>query len=118
MMYRKRADRDALAGLRSILSTFGCMLSVLAILMSCTETTYTGRISVRGNEPHTYLALVTSDNQEYRIVGDLEQKIRSSYQNKRVTVAGRIVKEALGPGFPTELRVEKVLKVEDRRPES
>ncbi|MCW8966292.1 MAG: hypothetical protein OQK82_06370, partial [Candidatus Pacearchaeota archaeon] len=37
-----------------------------------TSVTIKGRITVKGNEPHTYLVIITEDKMEYTIVGDLE----------------------------------------------
>jgi hypothetical protein len=67
-----------------------------------------GKIAVKGNEPHTYVAIVTEDKREYRIVGDLETEIRRVYQQKIVIVDGIIVKESNSPLIPPELEVLKI----------
>ena len=79
------------------------------ILAGCL--TYTGRVSVKGNEPHSYVVLVTQDDTAYRLVGDLAPRIRKEYQNMTIVVRGCIVKEAVGPGFPAELHVEEIVRV-------
>ena len=91
---------------------FFCTIAVIGIItVSCV--TFSGRVAVKGNEPHTYIVLITEDT-EYSIVGDLAGEIRSEYQNKIITVTGKIVKKAI-PGKPAELEVYKILKVETVR---
>jgi hypothetical protein len=68
----------------------------------------TGKIAVKGNEPHTYVVIVTEDKREYRITGDLEPEIRKNYQQKRVIVDAVIVKESDSPLIPTEIDVLKI----------
>lgn len=72
---------------------------------------YRGKVSVKGSEPHTWTALTTSDT-VYKLTGSLTQEIRQEYQGHNLTIAGNIIKEALGPGFPAELEVIEIIKVE------
>lgn len=65
-----------------------------------------GQISMKGSMPNTYLALSTESGKEYKITGPLKEKLAADYQYKEVTLAGEIVKEAVGPGFPAEFRAE------------
>ena len=87
-------------------------LIMAVIVMGCV-TTYEGRVAVKGSEPHTYTVLVTPDNVEYKIVGDLAQLIYSDYQNRIIKVRGKITREAIGPGMPAELLVYEIIKVEE-----
>ncbi len=79
-------------------------------LEAVTGSVFAGTLSMKGSEPHTYLALTTEEGIEYKITGPLEKKLAGAYQYKKVTVAGKIVKEAVGPGFPAELNVSEILK--------
>jgi hypothetical protein len=93
---------------------------IAAGIFSCSDTvkgnvlpnsdTIKGRVSVKGNEPHTYLALKTV-KEEFKIVGLLTNEIRDKYQNKYIEVKGAIIKKAIGPGFPAELEVTSIVKV-------
>lgn len=83
----------------------------LLTMSACSSLKVAGRVAVKGNEPHTYLVLV-SDSREYKLVGPLQEKIWKTYQGQRIRVRGRIVREALGPGFPAELEVLEILEVE------
>ncbi len=84
---------------------------VAGLLMSC-NATFTGPVAVKGNEPFTYLALSTKDHGELRIAGPLAAKIRAEYQNRTLTVEGRITAKGTGPGFPPVLDVTRIVRVE------
>lgn len=64
----------------------------------------TGRITVTGSEPHVRLVVVT-DEVTYELVGDPAAELRR-LQQRRVTVRGRVVREAYEPGVPARLRVD------------
>ena len=68
------------------------------------EITVTGRVTVTGSEPHVRLVVVTAAA-TYELVGPAAEELRR-LQQRRVTVRGRIVREASGPGFPAQLRVD------------
>lgn len=83
-----------------------------AALTAC-SVTLVGKISVKGNEPHTYLALVTRDGEEFAITGDHVATLRASYQNATLRVSGTVESRRLGPSFPARLRVERFEVVND-----
>ena len=69
------------------------------------QITVSGKISVSGNEPFTYLRIITPENKEFKIVGDHKEELQAHYQQQTVTLNAHIVKEATGPGFPAEIDV-------------
>jgi hypothetical protein len=69
-----------------------------------------GRISIKGNAPHTYLSITTPEGKEFRIVGELEQEISKKYQGNIIKLKGKIIHEGLGPGFPPHLKVNEIVK--------
>ena len=69
----------------------------------------TGRVTVTGSAPRTILVLVT-ETDHYEIVGDLAPELRR-LQQLQVTVRGRVVREAAGPGFPAQLQVDSYTRV-------
>jgi hypothetical protein len=71
----------------------------------------TGRVTVTGSAPLTILVLVT-ETDHYEIVGDLASELRN-LQQLHVTVRGRVVREAAGPGFPAQLQVDSYTRVRD-----
>ncbi len=71
----------------------------------------TGRVTVTGSAPLTILVLVT-ETDHYEIVGDLAAELRKR-QQLHVTVRGRVVREAAGPGFPAQLQVDSYTLARD-----
>jgi len=49
--------------------------------------TLEGRISIKGSEPHTYIALSTPD-QTFQLTGDRAEVLAADYQNRTVRVEG------------------------------
>ena len=65
---------------------------------------------MKGNEPHTYLSIVTADGMEYEIVGKLKNKIAAEYQGNTIKIKGEVVEEALAPGFPPPFEVIEIIE--------
>lgn len=64
--------------------------------------TISGTLSMKGSEPHTYLALTTEDGTEYRITGPLMEELSVNFQYKKIELSGTVTRAALGPGAPAE----------------
>ncbi len=64
----------------------------------------TGRVTVTGSEPDVRLVIVTGE-ETYELVGDPAEELWRR-QQRRVTVRGRVVREAYGPGFPAQIQVD------------
>ena len=64
----------------------------------------TGRVVVTGSDPLVILVIVTAANEQYELVGEQADPLWD-LQQLRVTVRGRVVQEAAGPGFPAQLEV-------------
>ena len=64
-----------------------------------------GRVTVAGSDPHVMLVLVGAE-EHYELVGDHAPALWH-LQQRRVTVRGRVVRQAYGPGFPAQLEVEE-----------
>jgi hypothetical protein len=77
-------------------------------------TTLSGRITIKGNEPHTYVVLVIDDSKEYVIVGEMADKLRQEYQNKTIKVKAKVVTKAI-PGKPAEVEVLEILEVLEKK---
>ncbi|MFW5828368.1 MAG: hypothetical protein ACOCU4_09755 [Alkalispirochaeta sp.] len=61
--------------------------------------TMEGRISIKGSEPHTYVALSTPD-QTYQLTGDPVEVLAADYQNQTVRVEGVRVEGDTGSLLP------------------
>ncbi len=68
-----------------------------------------GKISIKGSGAHTYLCLSSDTGVDYRLTGALKEMIWVRYQQEMMTLEGVISKKALGPGFPAEFTVHKIL---------
>ena len=84
---------------------------IVAALVACssvpdpaTGIEVTGRVIVTGSEPHTILVLDTEEAY-YQLVGEHADALWR-LQGRQVTVRGRVVGRAHGPGFPARLEVD------------
>ena len=73
----------------------------------------TGRVVVTGSDPLVTLVLVTGANEQYELVGEQADPLWE-LQQRYVTVRGRVVQEAAGPGFPAQLEVASFALTRDR----
>ena len=65
----------------------------------------TGRVTVTGSDPFVILVIVTDTDAEYELVGEHADALRE-LQQRYVTVSGRVVRPAVGPGYPAQLEVD------------
>lgn len=84
-----------------------------ASFLRCDTTVYEGTISLRGNEPHTQLILMTTDGKSYELTGFRSQELRQ-HQYKTVTIGGKLVSKPAGPGFPAKIEVDQIIRVHNR----
>ena len=82
-------------------------------LISCDSAVYEGTLSVRGNEPHIQLVLVTADGKAFELTGPRLQELRR-HQYKTVAVHGKITYPAAGPGFPAKVEVDHIIRLQNR----
>ena len=84
------------------------MLTFLLGISACAQSNVMevkGKIYVKGTEPHTYVAIEDINTHKvYKIVNpkefDLLQKQKEILKLKAIHI-----KKAIGPGFPTEIKV-------------
>ena len=72
----------------------------------------TGRVVVTGSDPLVILVIVTDANEQYELVGEQADPLWD-LQQLQVTVRGRVVQEASGPGFPAQLHVDSFTVARD-----
>jgi len=65
---------------------------------------FTGRIAVKGTEPHTFVSLTTDDGTEYRLRGEPVAELRAEHQNTVISVRGRVL-DSPGAPMPASLEV-------------
>ena len=73
-----------------------------------------GTIYIKGHLPQSYVSLKVSSHLNYNVVGRLSPLLRSSYQGKEVTLRGRIISEAVGPGMPARFQVTNIVAIHRR----
>ena len=64
-----------------------------------------GRVVVVGSDPHVLLVIVTEAGDEYELVGEHAAGLWR-VQQRHVTVHGRVLRPAYGPGLPAQLEVD------------
>ena len=53
------------------------------------------------------MLVIVADSEHYELVGDHAEQLWNM-QQQNVTVHGHVVREAYGPGFPAQLKVEAI----------
>ncbi len=94
---------------KHVIALFIIIGGILATVPACGET-FTGKVAVKGNEPFTYLALVTGEG-DFKITGPLQKKIRDGFQGKVITVKGTIAGKRKGFMALPELDVSEIVKI-------
>jgi len=80
------------------------VLLVLMSLASAWALEIQGKIALRGNDPHSYLTVITSDNRLYQIIG-IKEKELARRQGQELLLEGQVTNPALGPGRPAQFNV-------------
>jgi hypothetical protein len=83
----------------------------LGILIGCTQSQsmeLAGRISIKGPAHHSYLSIYDKVSQKNYKIQNKEKFNLGKYQNKEVVIEVKIIKEAIGPGFPAIVQILKL----------
>ena len=68
-----------------------------------------GKVSVKGSGRHTYLCLTSESGVDYKLEGDLKAHLWNRFQQETVILEGVVAEKAVGPGFPAEFIVHKIV---------
>ena len=86
-------------------------LSLIGLVVGCTQGNVMeleGRVAMKGSAPHTYLSIKDSKSQKsYKIQNQAKFDLMKK-QNQTVKVKAVLIKEAVGPGFPSVIEVVEV----------
>jgi len=89
------------------------LVFILLFLMVSTLTSCSGEISgtisVKGNMPHTYLAITADDGRVFKITGKAREELWNNYQGSKVTIKGKIISLPQGP-MPGEIDAESIVR--------
>ncbi len=64
-----------------------------------------GRLSVKGSEPHAYLNIEDNKSQKSYNIQNRNDFGLMQKQNRAVKLKVKLIKEAVGPGFPAVVEV-------------
>jgi uncharacterized protein YcfL len=89
------------------------MILVLVALgfMGCAKSTdmeIEGKLSVKGSEPHSYLSIKDTQSKTSYKIQNRESFDLTTKQKQTVKIRAKLVKEAVGPGFPAVIEVVEV----------
>jgi hypothetical protein len=96
-----------LMNMMKILFISGAFLSSLG----CTQNNHLaleGRIAMQGSSIHTYLVIEDKKSNKTYKIKNKESFNLSQQQNKILKLKAKLLKEAIGPGFPAEIEVLEV----------
>ena len=68
----------------------------------------TGRIAMKGSSVHTYLVIKDTKTHKALKINNYKVFNLAQRQNEIVTLNVKLVKKAVGPGFPAEVEVVEV----------
>ncbi len=80
--------------------------------MGCAQNSNTmeleGRIAMKGSSVHTYLTIKDAKSHKSYKIRNQESFDLMNKQNHTVKLKAKLVKKAIGPGFPAEIEVVEV----------
>ena len=88
------------------LAALGCM--------GCTQSNdldLEGRLAVKGSSVHTYLVIEDKKSHKSYKIQNKDNFNLINRQKQTVKIKAKLIKEAIGPGFPAEIEVLEVIEV-------
>lgn len=79
--------------------------------MGCAKSTdmeIEGKLSVKGSEPHSYLSIKDTQSKKNYKIKNQESFDLMGKQKQIVKIRAKLIKEAVGPGFPAVIEVVEV----------
>ncbi|MCF6245049.1 MAG: hypothetical protein L3J43_08420 [Sulfurovum sp.] len=90
----------SIAGVLIMLGMLGCANS--------TEIELEGKIAMKGSEPFSYLSIKDKESKKSYKIQNQESFDLMHKQKQVIKVKAEIVKDAVGPGFPAEIKIVEV----------
>ena len=85
--------------------------ATLGFIMGCTQSNdldLEGRLAVKGSSIHTYLVIEDQKSHKNYKIQNKESFNLMKRQKQTVKIKAKLVKEAIGPGFPAVIEVVEV----------
>lgn len=67
-----------------------------------------GRLAIKGSSVHTYLTIEDEKNHKYYQIQNRDSFDLDKRQNQTVKVKAKLIKKAVGPGFPAVIEILEV----------
>ena len=67
-----------------------------------------GKIKVKGSSPHTYLVIEDNKTHKSYTISNAKDFNLTNRQNEILKVEAKIIKKAVGPGFPAVIEVLEI----------
>lgn len=86
-------------------------LLCIAGLLGCTQgksLELQGRVAIKGSAPHTYLTIFDRKTHKTYKIQNKEAFHLLHKQNQTVKLEAKLIKDAIGPGFPAIIEVTEV----------
>lgn len=95
--------------MKKILIALSC-IGLIGCAQDNTETVMElqGRVAMKGSAPHSYLSIRDAQTQKSYKIQNPKSFGLGDKQNHIVKLKAKMVKEAVGPGFPAEIEVLEV----------
>jgi len=94
-----------------ILLVFFTLISVTSLFsenIPQDRLTLEGKIMIKGNEPHSFVALTTKKGEEYQLQGSLVKNLRQRYQGMVLKLSGTLMDKKKHYGRPIRFNVEEI----------
>ena len=84
--------------------------AILSSLMVSTLNAFTiiGKVKVKGSSPHTHVVIEDLKSKKDYRVENCDEFNLINLQNKTLTIEAKLIKKAIGPGFPATIKVISV----------
>jgi hypothetical protein len=84
------------------------LLILLGVSININALELIGKIKVKGSSPHTYLVIEDNTTHKNYTISNAKDFNLTNRQNETLKIEAKVIKKAIGPGFPTVIEVVEV----------
>ena len=84
------------------------VLILLGVSANISAMEIVGKIKVKGSSPHTYLVIEDINNSKSYQISNPQDFNLINRQNETLKIEAKVRKEAIGPGFPSVIKVIEI----------
>jgi len=82
------------------------------VIVGCADNNVTidleGRVATKGSAPHSYLSIQDKKTSKIYKISNAKELDLVKNQNQQIKLKAKLLKEAIGPGFPAVIKVIEV----------